>query len=69
MLIMAILTEAPEREWRVADLLDVMTARGWQSSSPWPNTVVRVAASRLESQGVLERVGRGLYRPAAGERP
>jgi hypothetical protein len=48
--------------------LEYLLARGWRTGARDPLNATRTALAHLATMGELERVKRGVYRPAAGER-
>ena len=63
-LVVQVMESDDRAAWAVAELLEAMQHRGWQTNSLEPINTVRTAISRLVKRGVLERVGVGSYRLA-----
>jgi hypothetical protein len=52
----------PDREWSIDDMLQALLAKGWKTSSAYPEQIVRNNITHALNLGLVRRVGRGRYR-------
>lgn len=68
--ILQVMSQGPKDVWRVPELIDALTERGWMPNGKSAKQIVRSRVSSMSRDGDIERVGYGAYTipsPTEGE--
>jgi hypothetical protein len=63
----AMASEPAKAEWSIQDIRIALVEREWMEDAKWALRSLLAALSRMTSDGDLQRVRRGVYRPAVQE--
>ena len=60
--ILNVMGDGTKDVWKVPELIDALTARGWMPNGKSAKQIVRSRVSSMNNDGELERVGYGAYK-------
>jgi hypothetical protein len=60
--LVSVMVVRPDDEWSIDDMLQALVAKGWKTSSAYPEQIVRNNITHALTLGLVRRVGRGRYR-------
>ncbi len=60
--LVSVMVVRPDQEWSIDDMLKGLVAKGWKTSSAYPEQIVRNNITHALNLGLVRRVGRGKYR-------
>jgi hypothetical protein len=60
--LMAAMVVKRDQEWSIDDMLRALVAKGWKTSSEYPEQIVRNNITHALALGLVRRTGRGRYR-------
>ncbi|HXW34214.1 MAG TPA: hypothetical protein VEJ87_06500, partial [Acidimicrobiales bacterium] len=60
--LITIIGRRPDKEWSIEDMMDALVSSGWDTSSKYPEQIVRNNVTHAVNRGLVRRVSRGRYR-------
>lgn len=60
--LIGIIGKRPDKEWSIEDMMDALLAGGWETTSRYPEQIVRNNVTHAVNRGLVRRVARGRYR-------